>query len=181
MKVTMQAVIIIVLLFTVSVLFGKLTGQYTTRTDSSGALLGQHLNYHPEREITTIEISSDEFNKDGVPIIKRGESFEAVIKPWKGGVFTGYQIENAVSGLKFTGNHCLRGGDGDFCSNSYKCVDEDPNNCKIVGSKCYGDKLINIRVPEDQKVGRYAVTVCEDRNNECFVCDPELREEFIIE
>ena len=179
MRGALNAALIMIVLFVVSVLFGQLSGGATTRLKSSGELIGQHLSYHSERESVSVEILGGKLDNNGYPVFKKGQLMEFIVKPGKSGVHTGFQIENAVSGLRIDGNHCRRGGDGDFCSTTYQCIDEDSNRCSIAGSKCWGDKLAGVRLPEDQKSGKYVVTVCEAND---YCCKNEVRSKpFVIE
>lgn len=168
---------VLAVVFVAAILYGELTGG-AFRTDSSGVLLGQRLNNHKEREFTSVEILGERVNDEGLPIVEKGHSFRFIIKPGVNGVHTGYQVENAISGLRFEGGHCHPGTTGSFCSDSYQCVDEDPKRCSITGPKCYGDKIIEVRIPESQKAGNYFVSVC-DAIDEC--CAFEVRGEFVVE
>jgi len=167
-----KVILIMAILFFVSILFGELTGG-AFRTTSTGEILGER----PERsdlEFTRIEILGEEIGEEGLPIFKRGDIISFIIEPGKNGVHTGFQIENAISGLRFEGGHCHPGTTGDFCSNSYPCVGGD---CGTVGSKCFGQKLVSERIPEYLKSGEYVVSVC-DGSDEC--CKFEIRAPFIV-
>lgn len=165
-----QAVLVLLILFFAAMIYGSLTGQAFTNWSS-----GQLLNAHKEREFSSIDILSNEFSVTGLPIAKKGEILKFIVRAGRNGVHTGFQVENAISGLRFEGKHCHPGSSGDFCSNSYICVD-DPKRC-IDGAECFGDKLVEVRIPETQNPGNYVVSVC-DGSDEC--CKFEIKEEFII-
>ena len=78
-------------------------------------------------------------------------------------MFTGAQMENALSGLRIAGGgHGSRGGSQSFCSNSYTCIEKDPQLCpKRSSFKCYGDKEGSFVVPSTTRPGEYRVTVCD--------------------
>src|SRR3989344_4732528 len=156
--VALQVILVLTVMLAISLIYGELTGNAARARGPYAVPYSAHAakpSFHTEREITSIEIIGKRITKEGLPLIEQGGILSFVIRPGKQGAHTGYQIENAVSGLRVEGDHCSRGKSADFCSTSYSCVDTDPRHCSIVGSKCYGDKLVTLRIPPTQKLGHY--------------------------
>jgi len=152
---------------------------YTGEIARDGFKAGRFTTYKSDFERTMIVVEGDGIDEEtGLPYVKSGGAIDVKIWPSKYGVFSGAQVIKTQSGLRKAGDLCSRGGSLDFCSNTYRCLEEDPDNC-VTGFKCYGGKIIESYRIGEWVPGSYSVKVCEATDG-CNECDAVFSEFLVV-
>lgn len=131
--------------------------------------MGSAVDLRSNLEHTKIEINPQS--------VQAGEVVTIDIYPGKEGIFTGLAIYSSGGKRKY-GNLCSQQSSADICSETYVCIDSNPDRCNS-GPKCYGAKRIKVRTSQNWAPGTYTAKICE-AVDECWKCNSPATASFFV-